>query len=524
MDWSGLRYWLDRHLEDATGELAYRVAMRALPFVSLDLRKTWSSKIDNEVRILSMLRALVTMRVANDRPDMELAPYLHQARVRLSAPHTFDYAGRVIRSACNLHVLKTRHQRAEELRKAIQTAKDGSQNIAKGYGQVPPPYAVNTWGEVDQDTQAISSREPLPEFALRDATSVVGAWQLFRENVIFYNEGWDSWVNWLDYRLFGKSTQGLTAAQWRTVELKLATAGDSIWSKPSEINAFFADALSEVLIVDPERVGIEDQNPNAILFVANDAGKIDLDRSPRDAGLPSETDPLFLEALNTAFNIVSENTENSATLLRQRVQKYHEALIGLHQVSGPPVLIVRGESLRILKTAYDSADDALELPPLTELARLRLDELVAQHNVLVGLHADLAAVDRLLQPDLDEELVSVHDLRRIINQGRKLDVLTAEAESALADATEQTSADSTLIHARRASESGKNLIRSALRELWKHKRSIGTAVVGLPPALYAIGRWAIANEAVLMKYFANNPGMHEAVIQIFRWLHSLPLL
>jgi hypothetical protein len=490
----------------------------------LDLQKTWSSKVGNEVRILSMLRALVTMRVANDRPDMDLRAYLHQARIRLGAPDTFDYAGRAIRSACNLHVLRTRRERGEELRKAIQSAKDGSQNIVKGYGQRPAPYQVNTWGEVEADTRLISSGAPLPEFALRDRSSVAGTWDSFREYVLFYNEGWSSWLAWLEFRLFGNAPQ-ITARQWRTVELKLATAGDALWTDPKELNQFFAEALEEVQLADIDHEEIEEQNPEAIVFAANEHGQFDLDRAPRSRGLPSEADPLLIEILETASAVISENVDNSSALLRERVEKYRSALMNLHQASGPAVLIVRGESLRILKQTYDATDDPMDLPPLTERARMRLNELVAQHNVLVGLHDGLAVVDKLIEPNFYEELISPEDLRTIILEGRHKQILTSDAESALTEAARQASSAATgkWLHVIRASESGKNLMRSVLRELLKHKRAIAVTVVSVPPALYAIGHWALANESILMKYFQTNAAMQEAVVRIFEWLHTLPL-
>jgi len=458
---------------------------------------------------------------------MDLSAYLQQARIRLGAPDTFDYAGRAIRSACNLHVLRTRAERAEELRKTIQTAKDGSQNVARGYGEVPPYYDLNAWREIEADTDAISSGQALPSYAVREPSTVAGAWRSFREHVLYYNAGWDPWIDWLEFRLFGHQTEAFAEAQWRSIELKLATAGDSLWSDPLQINAFLAQAIQEIRSIDfDEDNEIEAQNPNAILFVANEAGQFDLDRSPIAQGLPSTSDSLYLEALETAGEVISENTENSAAFLRHRAQRYRSALLNLHEASGPAVLIVRGESLRLLKQAYDVSTDPLDLPPLTEQARMRLDELVAQHNVLVGLHAGLASVDRLLQPDLNEELLSTGDLRRMIDEAREQNVLTADAESALVEVADQASSTGATkrLYVVRASESGKNLIRGALRELLKYKRAIGVAAVGVPPALYAVGRWALANEAILTRYFQGNPGMHEAVVQIFQWLHALPLL
>jgi hypothetical protein len=323
--------------------------------------------------------------------------------------------------------------------------------------------------------------------------------------------------------MFGEVTDNISAAQWRVIELKLATAGDSLWDDAARLNQFLIETLTDFETTDPTLDAIEEQNPVAILFAANEEGQFDLDRAPTARGIPAASDPLYLEVLETASVIIAENTENSAAQLREKVERYQTALLNLHEASGPPVLIVRGESLRILKQAYDSVADALDLPPITEQARIRLDELVAQHNVLIGLNPGLAAVDRLLRLDEAADLLRPEDLRSIIDKSREHSILTADAESALVEVANQLEDGAKASQLIRASESGKNLVRGVLRELLKYKRAIGIAVVSLPPALYAVGRWALANEAVLTKYFHGNPSMHEAVIRIFQWLHALPL-
>jgi hypothetical protein len=308
------------------------------------------------------------------------------------------------------------------------------------------------------------------------------------------------------------------------IELKLATAGDGLWADPAKLNDFFSEALREITSLEETGDEVEDQNPNAILFAANDDGQFDLDHSPRARGLPTSSDPLFVELVHTVSEVVAQAADNSSALLRERAERYQSALLHLHEASGPAVLVVRGESLRILKQAYDNYADSLDLPPLTEQARMRLDELVAQHNVLVGLYGGLAFVDKLVQPSLDYDLLSSTDLRQIIEEARSQRLLTSDAESALREVAEQASSPSgAKRNIVRASESGKNLIRGAVRELIKYKRALGVAAVGMPPALYAIGRWALANEAILTGYFQGNPGMHQALIHIFEWLHTLPL-
>lgn len=211
--------------------------------------------------------------------------------------------------------------------------------------------------------------------------------------------------------------------------------------------------------------------------------------------------------------------------MRERAERYVEAIVHLQELSGPSVLIVHGESVRLLQQSYQDSDKSLDLPPLTEQMRLKLDELVARHNVLVSMYPTLAEIDSHVAGNANEELVNRGDLRSMVDTARAAKILTADADQALTAVVNEIGGGlDEGVHVQRASESGKNLIRVVFRELWNYKKAIGVAAVGIPPALYAIGKWALANESILLKYFLNRPGMHDALMSVFHWLHSLPLL
>ena len=60
--------------------------------------------------------------------------------------------------------------------------------------------------------------------------------------------------------------------------------------------------------------------------------------------------------------------------------------------------------------------------------------------------------------------------------------------------------------------------------LWKHKSKVVAGVGGLPAAAYGIGKWALANEAVLLGYFPRGSEMGAFVKYVLEWLHTLPLM
>lgn len=524
MEWNELRRWLSGDLEEITGELAYRTALRAFPLIANDLDRTWRSKVDLSPRLLNLFRGLLTMRVANDNPAEDYTLNLERIVQRCGSVDAYDYIPRAVRAACNLHTYPTRRDRYEELRKTLQAAKDGSRNIGMSAARHPKQYfALDTWAEVENDTKILTSKHGgIVPYVIADKTKVEGSWQDLSDHLDFYNEKWGPWLRWLEFRLFGHSSDGLSLSDWRAAEHQLANLEDEQWSTVSLLNNRFDEVLSNLVTSRDEEIepDVESQNPVAILFAADETGLIDLDRSPTTAGLPGATDPLYLETLASANQFLDEPLDNSAALLRDRVTKYRDSLLHLHEASGAAVAIVRGESLRLLQKSYERGGDSLDLPPLTDQSMLSLNELVAHHNVMVSLHSGLANIDKMLAADRPTENLTSADLSALVDKARRKRLMTPDAlsalETAVQQATDNEDVSSTLLQ--RASESARNLMRLAIKQLWTYKKALGTAIVAVPSALYAIGQWALANEAILTTYFRNRPGMHDAILRLFEWL------
>ena len=104
-------------------------------------------------------------------------------------------------------------------------------------------------------------------------------------------------------------------------------------------------------------------------------------------------------------------------------------------------------------------------------------------------------------------------------------IVTDGAFEALAEVVEALSDPIRSIgEVERASESGKNFVRRILRELWEYKKTLGVAAISIPPILYGLGRWALANELIIRGYFASTSTAGGLLAQLFEWLHKLPLM
>jgi hypothetical protein len=174
----------------------------------------------------------------------------------------------------------------------------------------------------------------------------------------------------------------------------------------------------------------------------------------------------------------------------------------------------------------DEGSSDTDVAPLKDSIVSLLRELVGQHNMLVGLDTKLAELDKmLLGPLAPGDLIGGSELRKLMEHPTTSWVITKNATDALIEIIGQApiAPDSNSRSSRRASESGKNLLRKVIEALYRHKKVIGVAAVAIPSGLYALGKWALANEEILVAYFHTSPGMSNIVQSIMAWLHTLPL-
>ena len=196
----------------------------------------------------------------------------------------------------------------------------------------------------------------------------------------------------------------------------------------------------------------------------------------------------------------------------------------------PGLLIPRGEALRQILKRQNDSDRLSDLWPLSESMLAALGKLVAAYNAFVGMDRELSRRDNaVLGPDARRKLVSPEDAISAADSAASLGAATEQAAGAIREEAANAPAqpDSENRNSRRSSETAKNFARAVLGRAqalfrWveqNRRKSLGVGAV----SLYAAAKWALANEAWLTTYFADNPAMIGAVNALLKFLKSLPL-
>jgi hypothetical protein len=285
----------------------------------------------------------------------------------------------------------------------------------------------------------------------------------------------------------------------------------------------------------------EPQRPIALQFQVDGDGRISVDVAAGQDLIRDDPDTRERHAETTKLghSIVtsfdpSALGANTAAELIEDVSAYLEALGDSPPHIRPSILVMRGDGLRQYLQAQKSSTDLTDLAPLSDRYMLKLQRLVAAHNLLVSLDAQLSSRDEaLLGPDEKPSLIAPKEGQKIIRDAVNLHIASADVEQALleegsiAPATPSTSSRIS----RRYSESIRNFARAiaasatrTARYLWQRKRPIVVTAATLPPTSIVIAKWVVANESWFLSTFSGNPHMLNVVHQLLAALRSLPIL
>lgn len=222
------------------------------------------------------------------------------------------------------------------------------------------------------------------------------------------------------------------------------------------------------------------------------------------------------------------NNSNNDTC--REAQFLREALGQSIRTIRPGLLIPRGDALRNRLTSQTNRDNLSDMPPLSEGMLVALKNLVSAYNVFVSLDNELAMRDEArLGPDAARNLVLPDEGSDAARAAVDFGAATERAASALQEEAKVAPSvpDPTDRRSRRYSEGVKNFSRAVLARAqslvrWVRDNPV-TSIGGAAATTILAAKWALANEAWLLKFFADNPSMIEAIKTIVKFLKTLPL-
>ena len=527
-----LEKWLDKQPREVISGFAARSALRALPVMaSLPDIAAHADDI-----VLSVFRAVALPWVAAKYPthgkDLAAADAVRAAFAAYDAAR----AARTDRAAY------TAYAAARAVRIAFATARAfyAARAAFAAYAADAARAAACAAAQIDVDSQ-VKINKPLwfdgnaamPKKLLQD-------WQKLKQQLLALDKNWHVWTDWYEARLWPDRFPPPN----EKLELARATIPDKDWKKGwQHINPLIERLIEEHTPEDggtsdePSDFGdmdVEPQNMVAISFRPGD------DDQPIDVDLTAGADQLLTdrdaqdrydEAKRLAQNFVDnfdrdEPGANQATELLQECGLYLEALGEELTRLRPSLTVTRGDYFRLLLDAQQKQDDLSNLPELSDKHRVALERIVAAHNVMVQLDPELARRDNArLGPDALENLVPPADGQSLIEQAVRDGVATDQVGEIVSEEAANAPAqpDANLRTSRRYSEGVKNFFRTAIAKMWSFTKKYWLKGGLIPPALYGLGHYLLANEIWIYQTFANNPHMITILDKLFDILKSLPL-
>ena len=346
-------------------------------------------------------------------------------------------------------------------------------------------------------------------------------WALFETSLLDSADAWSLWLGWYKYRFAGVSDGKYPSFLWRHWEKEVAQLSVEVWDRsPNEVNKLLSEIALKILDEFVDNEVRKDQNKKSITFNISD--RIHIDKI-YDENFDDRKNKIVSEIISNVSRLVERCNDNSSIYVKQDAEDY-VSLFNDDSWGSSSSVVIRGNKLRVHLARQEESVYNREIPSLNEKALVELENVVGIHNLLVQTSPDLKLFDDQLR-NIDGN--STGDprvvLRRIIATAEAASALDENTQSILKSLPEYNNFDDDVIELR-IHLVIENLIRSVMRFLWEKKKAIGIGLAGTPPAVYAIGKWALANEAVLTGYFAEGSNMSIVLKAVMQWLHSLPLL
>ena len=384
-------------------------------------------------------------------------------------------------------------------------------------------------------------------------------WRQLNNRLLRLDEDWDVWTRWYDARLEGGPSPG-----GEELDIYRVTLPEELWRDgPKAVNAAIkreeegisnlqtrifetaghaagtANALAVGQAVYSENsLDIEPQMPRALRFGTQDDGPVDVvefDGSNLIA-VNEDSNDRYGEVVRFAVDIVnfSENGRDAPNNANddacREIQLLREALGQSIRTIRPGLLIPRGDALRNRLNSQTNRDNLSDMPPLSEAMFVALKNLVSAYNVFVSLDDELAKRDEArLGPGVARNLVPPDEGSAAAQSAIDFGAATERAANALQEEAKVAPSvpDPYDRRSRRYSEGAKNFGRALLARVQSFARWVrdnpGKSIGGAAATTILAAKWALANEAWLLKFFTDNQSMLKAIKTILEFLRTLPL-
>lgn len=520
MSWRMLQPTVERASDAAIAEVAMRAAIRSLP-ISVEYLTKLPSKAAQIAYMLTLLRGLIAADAAKRTLSDEVISAGVNALAEIdTAVGSFQYSLRCVRAALNAALPSRRSEKIESLRQSLQSISDHDQNrlILKRR-----EFQTDFWNIARDELNTIHLGARLSPPISHDDIASDEADRLFAILKSF-DERWHVWIIWLRYIMFGQSADEVPNVVWPVVSDVVASFPSFVWKAGDlKINSSFASTIIEVV---EQALDAEASRPQT-RYVPNFEIKGDVIAIQEvDSEPVSVRKSILQETIRATSAVADLPATNSNSRIIDLAKEYLENT-GEFAWNDDAVLVLRGDALRKeLAFQHDWTEDS-DIPAITSSALRTLEQAVRNHNLLVNTHEPLKSLDRMLSSFSDNQIESSETSLKSLITG-------AEARMALERQTIKALEATTKIRIDTLSERNaalaqislviQNLVRAVFSFLWLQRKAIGSAAVTVPPAVYALGKWALANQQVILNYYQPGTPMSSLLHTVFQWLSKLPLL
>ncbi|MFC3581825.1 hypothetical protein [Sphingomonas hylomeconis] len=524
MAWNDIKRELDSSIHDHAGEITFRAAARAVTQLATNFSYTRLSKENNSRDVLALFRGLLVARVVLDRPDesaVRSAVYsLAKMQLFNSSPSAISKA---VIGSLNTSLPVSRNKKMESVRKSLQAASDMMENNKSGFlKEDVAKFHIDIWDTASADFEnlerGIRLKPPL------DANYIESPqWKRLEDHLVAFDESWEPWLLWLRFRLFGIVTEDIPPNAWPRIEQKIAARPNEFWNRDEtsvnvDVANIIIETVDELLEEDIEKGQIE----FGLTFYVNSEQKIDLQQNRFDSDELIKGS-ILAEVIRLDNELIKSSEGNSTARLHDTAKGYAAVFSDGHW-KDDALLVMRGDALRNELLFQNNPDNDSDISPFPQSTLLILERTVRCHNVLVNSHSSLSKIDKMLSASgtpLSD--LSINKLKDIVKTAEQELILTAKAKAALNIALDDSvTSTKPITNHKMIDATVGNMARAAISFLWRNKKSI--SITSLAASTYTIGHWVIANESLLLSYFAKNPIMSLALKRILGILHNLPLL
>lgn len=521
MDERSLARWLRRRKGYAP--IIFRRALfRIVPFLATDLIQGNSPEEREQADLLKVFRGLAEIANLDILPDVEPSKTAYPFETYISRHPSFT-AGFVAREL--IEALSSDEPHHILYPSLIARMHEFSANTLVRRRAAHEETRV-FWRKVEEDILKLDEEGKnavLPPLLDSDIANSI-EWVSFKKELRAHSVDWSGWLRWLEFQVFGITSGKVSPIHWKEITRQIVLIGENIWVQgPEIVNQHILRIIREILKRYNE-FGIEYQVPFAPMFIVNEQGKIELDK-PLSAKKNKSPVRLISELKSAASRLRDECIFNTTSGLKNKLVSYLES-ISRKSASQKMMIVIRGDALRKELTYQRDRDVDSDIPPLPESIMIGLEGVIAKHNLFVNMDTELTKLDRmLLGPEDQTSAIPPSDVSKLVETADRQKILSTAARDLLSEIIEQTDDQDTLSRrSKRASETGKNLFRAGLSFLYRNGFKLASALVAIPPALYGLGKWILANEVTLLGYSRGSPPMQAAAEAIIAWLKTLPLM